>query len=222
MNKLPKTFRKDPKLCSWRGCKQPWTREIKKGNLCDGHYRIADEARPKCSRPGCGRPVTKPISAGLCLEHQPKDLTSLELQVLDDMARGIKPVEAVMGVTGLPRVEAARKLTSMSKKPSFRQRVPAAMEATGLTPERLMAELAKNVDAVRVGIDKEGGTVDLGRDYKASNQAIGLAIKLGGMLPEKEQQERAAVFNIERANIMVPAPKPPEPDQPVFVIKKDR
>lgn len=217
-----KSYRKDRSLCRRRGCQQPATEKTPIGAMCEAHAKDIPRVTPCCTFPHCRLPVVRPYSAGKCAQHAAHKLTSVELEVLDSMAKGVKGVDAVVAATGLDRAAASRRLTTMHQKVEFRARVPAALEEAGLTPEHIARQIAENIDAKRIGITKEGDTVDMGRDYKASNQAIALAIKLGGMAPEKADKvvDRSTTFNIQQA-IVVPQPKPLEPDQPVYVIPKD-
>lgn len=218
--KRPST--RDPLLCKVAMCPNPKSGVPSDRGMCADHALVRTEGRDICKQAGCGEPCFPPYSAKRCKRHHPsKQLTPIELEVIEEMAQGRKPIEAVQMVTGLPRPEAAKELRKIEKKAEASDLMRAVLEDNGLGIDALAGKISENTDARKTVVTKEGEVIDAGRDYRASNTAIDIALKLGGHYPAKKVEhegKEGPVFNIQA--IVVPQPKPLPLDQPIYTIEK--
>ena len=218
--------KKETAKCIVAGCTNKWmTRAGTHANArgyCPPHWVTAKE-NPKCTRPGCTETCADPWTDGLCPAHHPAhtELPPLASQVLAAMRDGTgDPVRAVQLVTGIEsRPKAAEKLEKMSEHLGFSRAVTELMDTAGLTDAWLLDHLKENIEGKKVVVTRGGETVDAGKDIRASNSALDIALKLKNKYPAKEAKDKSNTINVQ-VNAILPPLKPPSPDQPVFRIAK--
>lgn len=205
--------------CKVRGCmERPASEEPIHRGLCVKHFEKTGDGRLRCTQ--CTkRWCVAPEIDGLCEFCHPahQDATPHEAQVLEAMRRGESPVLALQQSAGLTPTGARKELSRMRKRAGTARRMHKAMKRNGLDLDSIMRKVSENVNATKRTFNRDGDLVDESPDYRASNQALDMALKAGGHYPGKDRPEsKNAEQTPQTAVVIIPAQAPIERDRPIY------
>lgn len=201
-------------LCKVKRCaEQPVSLTPFHRGLCEAHFFNYADERQRCKQ--CLRKwAVDPQCDQLCEDCHPafQQVTPFEAHVLEQVRSGSSPMVAVQNAMGgmATATQATRELKKLSESAKMLKKFKAA----GLTYEYLFDQLKQNIEATQT-IYHDGVKVDEVRDFRASTQALALALKVTGATAASKQAEQAPV-NVNVA--VLPPEEPRRLDAPIYTL----